>query len=264
MTRIKIFTVLSFLFLLLGLVTPAEIYSQCDNGGNIVRYTSCEQANYNCEEQVEVLNIRADQVEEYKEHCENTYTSACTEIIQLPGISGFFLYCYNRKYQPNPTSPPPECGYLGQPCCLDMEGKYYCLSGQGGPKVTGGTGCMCTVEEPTVAATPFPTPITRDSEPDITCDSGNGVQTGLGCIPTDPTSLIKWALPYFLGLGGLIAFSLIIFSGIRTLTSAGNPEVVQGAKETITSTVAGLLFIILSLFLLRLIGVDILKLPGLE
>ena len=102
------------------------------------------------------------------------------------------------------------------------------------------------------------------TEDNITCDSGNGVQTALGCIPTDPRELVKWVFPYLLGLGGLSAFSLIVFSGIQILTSGGNPEKIQGAKETITSAVTGLLFIILSLFLLRLIGVDVLELPGLS
>jgi hypothetical protein len=101
-----------------------------------------------------------------------------------------------------------------------------------------------------------------ETEDNITCDSENGVQTALGCIPTDPRELIKWVFPYLLGLGGLSAFALIVFSGIQILTSGGNPEKIQGAKETITSAVTGLLFIILSLFLLKLIGGDILGLPA--
>ncbi len=270
MTRAGLFTTFFLLFLGLGfiLATPANIYSQCDDGGGIVNYTSCIPTNnYNCDEQIEIQDLRADQIEEYREHCENTYTNACTEIVQLPGVSGYFLFCYNRKDQPTPTSPPPECGYLGQPCCLDMEGKSYCLPGQGGPKVTGGTGCVCTVEEPTVAATPFPTSTAGSSEPKTNCsteDGGKGIQTALGCIPTDSLELVKWVFPYLLGLGGLSAFGLIIFSGVRILTSAGNPETIQSAKETITSAITGLLFIILSLFLLRLIGINILQLPGLE
>lgn len=96
----------------------------------------------------------------------------------------------------------------------------------------------------------------------VACLNSGNSWTALGCIPTDPTALIKWVFPYLLGLGGLVAFSLIVFSGIRILTSAGNPEAVQGAKETITSAITGLLFLILSLFLLKLIGVDILQIPG--
>jgi hypothetical protein len=96
------------------------------------------------------------------------------------------------------------------------------------------------------------------------CFNNEGAWTALGCIPTDPLELAKWALPYFFGLGGLAAFGLIVFSGLQLMTSSGDPHKVQAAKETITSALTGLIFIILSLFLLRLIGVDILGLPGLE
>lgn len=90
------------------------------------------------------------------------------------------------------------------------------------------------------------------------------VETALGCIPGNHEEMVKWIFPYLLGLGGLLAFGLIVFSGIQILTSGGNPEKIQGAKETITSAITGLLFIILSLFLLRLIGINILGLKGLN
>jgi hypothetical protein len=46
-------------------------------------------------------------------------------------------------------------------------------------------------------------------------------------------------------------------------TSQGDPKVIQGAKETITSAISGLLVSIFAVFLLRLIALDILKIPGL-
>ena len=95
------------------------------------------------------------------------------------------------------------------------------------------------------------------------CPNNTDLNTAIGCIPRDLPTIIKRLFPFLLGLGGLVSFLLIVFSGIRILTSAGNPEVIKGAKETITSAITGLLFIILSLFLLRLIGVNILQLPGL-
>ena len=93
---------------------------------------------------------------------------------------------------------------------------------------------------------------------------GKWAWTAVGCIPTDPTELIKWAFPYLLGFGGLATFLLIVFAGIQIMTSSGNPEKLKAGKELITSAVTGLIFIILSLFLLRVIGVDILQIPGLK
>jgi len=96
------------------------------------------------------------------------------------------------------------------------------------------------------------------------CINGGGAWTALGCVPTEPTELVKWIFPYLLGFGGLAAFLLIVFAGIQIMTSSGNPEKLKAGKELITSAITGLIFIILSLFLLRVIGVDILHIPGLK
>lgn len=67
---------------------------------------------------------------------------------------------------------------------------------------------------------------------------------------------------YSMGIGGIIAFLLIVFGGFQIILSAGNPERVKAGKEMITSAIAGLLLIIFAVFILRLIGYDILKIPG--
>jgi len=69
-------------------------------------------------------------------------------------------------------------------------------------------------------------------------------------------------LPIAMGLGGIIAFLLIVFGGFQIILSAGNPDRVKAGKEMITSAIAGLLLIIFSVFILRLIGHDILNIPG--
>lgn len=91
-----------------------------------------------------------------------------------------------------------------------------------------------------------------------------GSWTALGCIPTsDFTEFVSWLLKRIFAVAGGIAFLLVIFGGFRIITSAGDPKGVQAAKETITSALIGLLFIIFSVFLLELIGVKILGIPGL-
>ena len=93
-----------------------------------------------------------------------------------------------------------------------------------------------------------------------TCKEFN---TAVGVIATDPVELIKRIFTLILGLSGGIALILIIFSGYRIMTSQGNEEKLQGAKETLTSAITGFLFIIFSVVILEVIGVDILGIPGL-
>jgi hypothetical protein len=94
------------------------------------------------------------------------------------------------------------------------------------------------------------------------CASNNGVWTALGCIPTTPQAVFTTTFTFGIGIAGGIAFLLILFGGFQVLTSAGNPEQLNAGQELISSAVAGLLLIIFSIFLLRLIGYDILRIPG--
>ncbi len=90
------------------------------------------------------------------------------------------------------------------------------------------------------------------------CAGRSGVWTAIGCIPVTPSDLFKKVFDLGIGIAGGLAFLLILFGGFQILLSAGNPERLNAGKELITSAVAGLLLIIFSVFLLRLIGVDIL------
>ena len=96
------------------------------------------------------------------------------------------------------------------------------------------------------------------------CADGVSVDTALGCIPIQMDKFITWLLPTLFGIGGGIAFLLMIYGFILMTTSNGDPKVVQGAKETITSAVIGLLVCIFAIFILRLITIDILKIPGIS
>lgn len=91
------------------------------------------------------------------------------------------------------------------------------------------------------------------------CDDNKGIQTALGCIPTKIDLFVSWLFGYGISIAGGIAFLMIIFSTIQMITSAGDPEKLQKAKQMLGSAIAGLLFIIFAVFLLRIIGVDILQ-----
>lgn len=82
--------------------------------------------------------------------------------------------------------------------------------------------------------------------------------TALGNIPTEPDILVKWILCNAIYIGSGLAFLLSLWGGVTIILGAGNPEKINEGKEIIGSAVSGLLFIIFSVFLLRLIGVDIL------
>lgn len=92
--------------------------------------------------------------------------------------------------------------------------------------------------------------------------AGTATWTAFGCIQTDPQQFIGEVLRIGVGLGGGIAFLLILFGGFQILTSAGNPEQLQAGRELVTSAITGLLLVIFSIFILRIIGYNIFGIPG--
>lgn len=95
-----------------------------------------------------------------------------------------------------------------------------------------------------------------------TGQEGDGILTVIGCVPIEPAGLIKSFTKLATGAGGGIALLMMIFGAFRMITSAGNPETIKKGQEQFASAVIGLLFIIFSVLLLEIIGVDILNLPG--
>lgn len=89
-----------------------------------------------------------------------------------------------------------------------------------------------------------------------------GIRTAIGCIHTSPVGFIKDSLKFILGISGGLAFLMMLLGAFQMLTSAGNPETLNAGKDRLTNAVIGLLFVIFSILLLQIIGVDILGIPG--
>lgn len=135
--------------------------------------------------------------------------------------------------------------------------KTQCCKREGFGKYDTQPKVECTITAVGIIGPPTPTPL-----PFSPACTGNNCETAIGNISTNPVNIITTLLKLILGISGGIALLLIIFSGYRMMTSQGNPEAIQGARETLTSAIVGLLFIIFSLVLLQVIGADILKIPG--
>lgn len=88
------------------------------------------------------------------------------------------------------------------------------------------------------------------------------INTALGCVPVRIDSFVQWLLPFVFGIGGGISFLLMVYGFIVVATSGGDPKKAQGGQETISSAITGLLVCIFGLFILRLIAIDILHIPG--
>jgi hypothetical protein len=97
-----------------------------------------------------------------------------------------------------------------------------------------------------------------------TCTIGGktGINTAIGCLPiSDFNQLGGTLVSIAIGIAGGIAFVMIAYSAFIMTNSTGDPKRIQSAQDLFGAAVGGLILLIFSTFILRIIGVNIFKLP---
>lgn len=146
-------------------------------------------------------------------------------------------------------------GREGSGCLVNADGENYCLQPGTYPFTDMSGLCRCLTSR----------------MPAVFCDS-NGDQTpyaqpdnpriftSIGCIPfANPSILTEFLLRWFIAISGGVGFVFIIIGVFMILLSRGDKAKFAAGKEVLVSAIAGLLLITFAVFLLRLIGVDILQ-----
>ncbi|MBW6441737.1 pilin [Patescibacteria group bacterium] len=188
-------------------------------------------------------------------------------------------------------SPPIACGTDGYPCCLEdgsdnvigacdagdspctcSEGT--CKDGAGPINISYSTHCFvaeeCGAEGQNCCEAPEPpcdgAPLICSSGKCCVDENGDGVCDGSNNQPGEPVkteykgpiievlSDIINPIAKILYFGGLfIGISFIIYAGYRLMMSQGNPQVTKDAQEQLTAAILGIMFILLSAGILRII-----------
>lgn len=139
-----------------------------------------------------------------------------------------------------------RCNTTSHACVADPNGNYNSWQL-----------CSNTCSAPVVYPTAQPIPS------GLSCGDGEtGINTAIGCVHVlgTPEAFLGDVLKWAVGIGGGIAFLLILYAGFMIMTSAGNPERLKAGQELLTSAISGLILLIFSIFILKFIGVDILGL----
>ena len=93
-------------------------------------------------------------------------------------------------------------------------------------------------------------------------DTNPQISTGLGCISTSTSGFSTELFKFLAGIAGAISLVIMLIATIQIMTGGDNAEQVKKGKELFTGAITGLLFIIFSVTLLKIIAGDIIKLPG--
>lgn len=92
--------------------------------------------------------------------------------------------------------------------------------------------------------------------------SAFAIPTAIGDIPTTPSAFVQKIMGIAIGIAGGIAFVTLVYGGFKIISSKGDPDSLQAGREVITSAIAGLIFILFAVLILRVVGINILGLPN--
>ena len=84
------------------------------------------------------------------------------------------------------------------------------------------------------------------ADPKLTTYGGSSIQSFLKLIRT-----------WFLGFSGALAILFIVIGGVKYITAGGNEKQVASAKSTLTYAIIGLLLVLMSSVILKLIAGDL-------
>lgn len=73
-----------------------------------------------------------------------------------------------------------------------------------------------------------------------------GVDTALGLGNEDPRTVAAGVINVFLGFLGIVAVVIILLGGFKYMTSMGNEDQIEKAKDMITAAAIGLIIILMS------------------
>lgn len=88
-----------------------------------------------------------------------------------------------------------------------------------------------------------------------------GIDTAIGCVPIETLGKFQaFFLTWGFGVGGGFVILVFIAAAFQIITSSGDPSKLQSGREILISAISGLIMLALSLFILRVIGINVLGL----
>jgi hypothetical protein len=81
-------------------------------------------------------------------------------------------------------------------------------------------------------------------------DCAPGGVASFSCIPIVFHNVVNFALSF----AGALAVFMIVLSGIKYITSRGDPKAVEGARNTLTWAIIGLVVIVASFIIINIIA----------
>lgn len=186
--------------------------------------------------------------------CWSCQLGICSEVPLPPGYTNCTAPYYSDEASCTAGCTNYSCNQTTGDCSPDPTGPYSNYSQCAGQ-------CPATTAPPSI-------PPSAGTEPRCNYPGGipgvlDGINTAIGCIPfIDSNEFAAFILRWGIGIGGGIAFLLIVYSGFMVITSSGSPERLKAGQELLTAAITGLLLLLFSAFILEFIGINIIGIPN--
>ena len=196
---------------------------------------------------------------------ENAVPSLCGAGSTNVSITGGVAPTATPTIAPTPTGAG-SCKAIGQPCEDIPSGPTSCC-GQPANKCVAGTCQIAPTSAPIPTTAPFKLCETLTGTEKSNCEAcfketGEGIYTAIGCIPLTPSAFTKNIISVLISIAIGMAFVMLVYGAFLCITSRGNTQQTAACQQTITSAIVGLLMIIFSLVIVRLLFGQQGVLPG--
>ncbi len=88
--------------------------------------------------------------------------------------------------------------------------------------------------------------------------------TVFGCVATDAGGFSDFFLRFFTSVVGGLAFLGMVYGGLKVMLARGEPDAIREGKRYLYGSILGLLVVLFSVFIIRMIGGTILNIPYLQ
>lgn len=166
-----------------------------------------------------------------------------------PDESSFSAMCYNlncsdQSAWPNPFNEHAPCNCMN--CTASTEAQCRDFQCQGQVYTWDDPNCVCGGSQVTPGTSG--TPQSSGSQP---ADTNIGPPWGGPDVTV--SDVIENVTNWVLALAGSLAVLFIIIGGIRYITSAGNPQLQEAAKKTLTQAIVGLVIVLVSYLIVTVV-----------
>ncbi len=232
-----------------------EYFAIITNSSNINNFQTCSNASEsfvltNYEVPTDCVNLGEMCCLDESGECPLGGNPTCCNICQPPAEDIKYFCNFGTGLVEEVTLE--DCGFArGMVCCSNEDNTIFSCNGTLVPSSQDNS-CVCGGKAPP-----------KEDNLSLWCEENKTLNTAIGCIPiVDYNPFLRFILVWAIGVAGGIGLVLMVIASFMLAVSRGDrrSRAFNNGRDMFISAISGVIFAVLSVYLLKVIGVDILGL----